>query len=124
MKRDQIQKPTLQIVSVPQRGQKDRTNGKANGEVKVGLGGNSRTFETRFISRYNKMVDMPEGLPQPHFSQSANRILKERYLLKGGNLEAIETVAERFWHIAFDIASADFDFGATEKQVIDVAKAF
>jgi ribonucleoside-diphosphate reductase alpha chain len=50
--------------------------------------------------------------------------LKERYLLKGGNLEVAETVADRFWHIAYDIASADFDFGATEKQVMSLAKKF
>ncbi|MBI2315351.1 adenosylcobalamin-dependent ribonucleoside-diphosphate reductase [Candidatus Daviesbacteria bacterium] len=67
---------------------------------------------------------MPEGLPEPTFSESSNKILKERYLLKGGNLEIAETVAERFWHIAYDIASAELDFSESPKQVLDLAKQF
>ena len=112
-KKDQ---PVLQILSVPKMEPK-KTNGQVNGlpagreGQAVTLGVNSRTFEARFEPRYNKMPPMPSGLPEPSFSESSNKILKERYLLKGGNLEAVETVAERFWHIAFDIASADFDFG-------------
>ena len=113
------EKTVYQMISTPiTNGALKHTNGKANGLT------NTRTFETRFEPRYKKMVSMPSDLPEPSFSESSNKILKERYLLKGGNLEAVETVAERFWHIAFDIASADFDFGATEKQVIDVAKSF
>lgn len=85
---------------------------------------NSRTFETRFNPRYEKMPEIPEGLPEPSFSESAVKILKERYLLKGGNLEVAETIQERFWHVAYDIASADFDFGASKKQVLDKAVKF
>lgn len=102
-----------------------KTNGrlrrKPNG---INLGKNSRTFQTRFEPRYKKMPDLPPGLETPTFSEASNKILKERYLLKGGNLEAIETVTQRFWHIAFDIASADFDFSASSKQVLDLAKSF
>ncbi|MBI2019239.1 adenosylcobalamin-dependent ribonucleoside-diphosphate reductase [Candidatus Daviesbacteria bacterium] len=67
---------------------------------------------------------MPEGLPEPTFSESSNKILSERYLLKGGNLEVVESVAERFWHIAYDIASGDFDFKVSQSQVFDMAKDF
>lgn len=122
----QKQNSVSQIISMPsmQRGRK--TNGHTNGvngkstlkEV------NSRTFETRFIPRYEKMPQMPEALPTPSFSESSNKILKERYLLKGGNLEIVETVAERFWHIAYDIASADFDFKADKNTVSSLAKDF
>src|SRR5689334_3986375 len=113
MKKIKNEKAISQMVSVP------RTNGKTNGHDKVELGINSRTFETRFEPRYKEMPKMPEGLPEPNFSESANKILKERYLLKGGNLEAVESVSERFWHIAYDIASADLDFGATDKEVLN-----
>ncbi|OGE78697.1 ribonucleoside-diphosphate reductase, adenosylcobalamin-dependent [Candidatus Daviesbacteria bacterium RIFCSPLOWO2_02_FULL_41_8] len=58
------------------------------------------------------MPPMPKELPEPTFSESSNKILKERYLLKGGNLEVVEGVSERFWHIAYDIASGDFDFSS------------
>src|SRR2546427_376595 len=101
-----------QIVSAPVNGKK-LTNGHANGLI---LGKNSKTFETRFEPRYSEMPPVPNDLPQPIFSESSNKILKERYLLKGGNLEAVESVAERFWHLAYDVASADFDFGASKKS--------
>lgn len=98
-----------------------KTNGKSNGVV---YGPNSRTFETRFIPRYDKIPDLPNDLETPTFSESSQKILKERYLLKGGNLEAIETISERFWHMSYDIASADFDFGATKEEVYNLAKKF
>ena len=117
-------KTVSQVVSVPRAsGVVKKTNGHANGKI-LNLGINSRSFQTRFEPRYKKMPEIPEGLETPAFSQSANKILKERYLLKGGSLETIETVGERFWHIAFDIASADLDFGASEKQILETAKSF
>src|SRR3989344_7774631 len=113
------EKTVYQMISTPiTNGALKHTNGKANGLT------NTLTFETRFEPRYKKMVSMPSDLPEPSFSESSNKILKERYLLKGGNLEAVETVAERFWHIAYDIASADFDFGANDGEVMSLAKAF
>lgn len=114
-------KTTLQVVSMPQahKGQ------KTNGEHKMnGLSRNGRSYETRFVPRYKKMPQMPEGLPEPTFSESSNKILLERYLLKGGDLQVVETVAERFWHIAYDIASGDLDFSSDTRQVLDLAKDF
>jgi ribonucleoside-diphosphate reductase alpha chain len=126
-KRHSHNAPILQQISAPIASIK-KTNGHANGQAingqVVDLGINSRSFETRFTPRYEVMPDFPEGLELPHFSESANKILKERYLLKGGNLEAVETIAERFWHIAYDIASADFDFGSDKKEVLDLARKF
>ncbi|MCR4306226.1 MAG: adenosylcobalamin-dependent ribonucleoside-diphosphate reductase [Candidatus Daviesbacteria bacterium] len=112
---------TSQIVSVPEaRGHK-----KTNGEHKTNsLNANGYSFENRFRARYKKIPEIPTGLPEPTFSESSNKILHERYLLKGGNLEVVETVSERFWHIAYDIASGDFDFGIPEKQVSELAKNF
>ena len=114
-------KTVLQVVSMPIiTGRK-----RANGEQRInGHDRNSRTFETRFTPRYKKMPPLPKGLPEPSFSQSSNKILQERYLLKGGSLEVIETVSERFWHIAYDIASGDFDFGASPKIAEDIARQF
>jgi ribonucleoside-diphosphate reductase alpha chain len=112
---------TSQVVSVS----RERSRKKTNGEHRTnGLDKNGRSFETRFLPRYKKMPEMPAGLPEPTFSESSNKILQERYLLKGGNLEIVETVSERFWHIAYDIASGDFDFNVAEKQVSDLAKKF
>ncbi len=121
-------KSVSQIVSMPRVSTK-KTNGKANGHHPLSsrlqrASKEARTFETRFIPRYKKMPQLPKDLPQPSFSESSNKILTERYLLKGGNLEVVETVAERFWHIAFDIASGDLDFGGSEKNAHELAKDF
>ncbi len=113
---------TLQVVTMPQSNGHKKTNPDLIGTN--GLDKNSRTFETRFLPRYKKIPSMPEGLPTPTFSESSNKILKERYLLKSGNLEVVESVTERFWHIAFDIASGDFDFSASPKQVLGTAEDF
>ncbi len=130
MKKTTQNKATLQIVSAPKvnsgsNGVK-KTNGLPAGRqghaVKKDI--NSRTFETRFIARYKKMPDLPADLPEPSFSESSNKILIERYLLKGGGLEVVETVSERFWHIAYDIASGDMDFGVSPKNVEEKAKEF
>ncbi len=113
-------KAISQVVSVPRNRPK-----KSNGEHRItDLGINGRTFETRFKSRYKKIPEMPVSLPEPTFSESSNKILQERYLLKGGNLEVVETVSERFWHIAYDIASGDFDFGVSPKDITELAKTF
>lgn len=115
------QKAVLQVVSMPRTVQKRKSNGERRSN---GLDKNSRDFETRFVPRYKKMPKAPQDLERPTFSEASNKILKERYLLKGGNLEVVETVSERFWHIAYDIASGDFDFSSDSKQVLDLAREF
>lgn len=112
----------LQIVSVlAQKETKGLLDGKAD---KLSKEINSRTFETRLVPRYREIPPLPSDLPAPQFSQASEKILQERYLLKGGNLEVIETIAERFWHVAFDIASAEVDFGASKKEVLQKARQF
>jgi len=124
MKKIKDTKPILQVVAIPRVGAKIK---HTNGEVKKVT--NGRSFETRFVPRYTQIPAVPADLVQPSFSEASNKILKERYLLKGGNLEVVESVTERFWHIAYDIASGDFDFspapsGAGSKQVLGLAKEF
>jgi len=121
MIRNKKVKATLQVVSIPKSSGRKRTNGEHETD---GMDRNGRSFETRFIPRYKKIPPMPPDLPEPTFSESSNKILQERYLLKGGNLVVLETVSERFWHIAYDIASGDFDFGVTPKDVSDLARSF
>ncbi len=113
---------TAMEVSIPAVSKPKKTNGTTKNGVL--LAQNSRSFETRFIPRYKEIPAMPKGLQEPTFSESAQKILKERYLLKAGNLEVAETISQRFWNLAYDIASADFDFGASEKDVFELAKQF
>ncbi|MDP3973467.1 MAG: adenosylcobalamin-dependent ribonucleoside-diphosphate reductase [Candidatus Daviesbacteria bacterium] len=114
-------KPILQIMAMPKRFGRKKTNGehKTNGH-----GVDGRGFEDRFIPRYKKMPPVPKDLPVPTFSESSNKILQERYLLKGGDLKVVESISDRFWHIAYDIASGDFDFGYSESEVYKNALEF
>lgn len=113
----------MQVVAPSRARKSSRANGVGNG-VKKPISG--RTFETRMIPRYDAIPKLPEGLADANnFSESAQKILKERYLLKGEDgLEVAETIEERFWKVAYDIASAEFDFGASEKEVLEQAKKF
>lgn len=116
---EQIHDKTNAMDIAPSSGRVKKTNGVSNGMAKI-----SRNFETRFEPRYDQTPEMPEGLEEPSFSESSNKILKERYLLKGGNLEVAETIQQRFWNMSYDIASGDFDFGASKKEVLDLARRF
>lgn len=114
----------LQLVIEKRKKANGLTNGRATSGNGLPKDINSRSFETRLSPRYDKMPLLPKNLPTPSFSESSEKILKERYLLKGGNLEVVETIAERFWHVAYDIASAEFDFGAGKEEVHDKSLKF
>lgn len=100
------------------------TRSKKNGEVKKLPDKNSRNFTTRMVPRYDKIPPPPGNLPQPQFSEASEKVLLERYVKKNGNREHVETIAERFWAVAYDVASADIDFGASKKQVQEKAVEF
>lgn len=106
----------LQLISVAEtNGQLKETNGKSV---------DSRTYQTRFEKKYKEFPSVPEGLEKPFFSESSLKVLQERYLLKDENRQVIETVEERFWHIAYDLAAADFDFNHSKKQILETAVKF
>lgn len=124
MRRKKVSRPVnLQIVGSSQKKRSRGGNGQADGELEVSSQ-DSRTFTTRLMSRYDRIPPLPSELPKGQFSESARRILIERYLLKGDNLEVAESIEERFWRTAYDIASAEFDFGASKKQVLEKAMTF
>lgn len=128
----QTKQEILQVVSVPLTKEKKNKkngltngNGHTNGEIQPGaVIRGERTFEQRFEQRYEKMPPLPEDIEPLTFSDSSQKILKERYLLKSDSLEAQESIPERFWHVAYEIASGDFDFGSTETEVLAIAKDF
>ncbi len=102
----------MDVTAVPEV---KKSNGLLNGRDTNGK--LQRSFETRFTPRYTEIPEIPAGLVKPVFSESSVKILKERYLLKGGDLKVAETIEERFWHLAYDIAAADFDFNASKEDV-------
>ena len=67
---------------------------------------------------------MPSDLPPGDWSEQATKVLKERYLLKNGQGQPIETPDQMCWRVAWDIASAEVGFGYTYEQVEDFAKEY
>src|SRR3989344_8738953 len=66
----------------------------------------------------------PPSLSEPTLSENALYIGKTRYAKRDSEGNPIEDARGMFWRVAYNIAVADLEFGASEKQVIDLAKEF
>lgn len=67
---------------------------------------------------------MPEGLPQGVWSEQATKVLRERYLLKNDQGEILETPDQMCWRVAWDMASAEANFGHNYPEIMETAKAY
>lgn len=65
---------------------------------------------------------MPEGLQKGQWTETALRILRERYLAKDGDTQ--ETPDEMCWRVAYAIALAEKKWGATDDDVMSWARQF
>ena len=57
-------------------------------------------------------------------SQNARTVLEKRYLVKDKTGKSVETPEDMFWRVASTVAEADRRYGATDKQVEQVANQF
>jgi len=57
-------------------------------------------------------------------SQNARTVLDKRYLVKDKTGKSVETPEDMFWRVATTVAEADRRYGATDKQVEQVANQF
>lgn len=57
-------------------------------------------------------------------SQNARTVLEKRYLVKDKTGKSVETPEDMFWRVATTVAEADRRYGATDKQVEQVANQF
>src|SRR5213594_2024975 len=62
--------------------------------------------------------------PDPKLSENASRVLAKRYLKKNDKGRVIETPKELFARVAWNLAQAERNYGATEAQVQDTARRF
>ncbi len=62
--------------------------------------------------------------PDPKLSENALRVLQKRYLKKDDTGRVIETPKELFARVAWNLAQAERNYGATEAQVEDTARRF
>src|SRR6059036_3652052 len=62
--------------------------------------------------------------PDPKLSENASRVLAKRYLKKNDKGRVIETPKELFARVAWNLAQAERNYGATEAQVEETARRF
>lgn len=66
----------------------------------------------------------PADLPPAELSDNARIVLAKRYLKKDADGKPTEVPEEMFWRVAYTIASADRGYGATEDEVVSLAREF
>jgi ribonucleoside-diphosphate reductase alpha chain len=62
--------------------------------------------------------------PMGQWSESAMRVLRERYLRRKGNGQIVETPEEMCWRVATAIATAEESWGKTPEEIQAIAEQF
>lgn len=76
------------------------------------------------MAQKEKIFDAPPGWPRGRWSPAALRVLGERYLRKDSRNQSIETPEGIFYRVVREVAGAEKTWGATEKEIQDLAMAF
>src|SRR5436309_11394608 len=72
----------------------------------------------------SRALDVVAREPDPKLSENALRVLAKRYLKKDDKGRVIETPKELFARVAWNLAEAERNYGATEAQVEETARRF
>src|SRR5712691_9778386 len=72
----------------------------------------------------SRALDVVAREPDPKLSENALRVLAKRYLKKNDKGKVIETPKELFARVAWNLAQAERNYGATEAQVEETARRF
>ncbi len=68
---------------------------------------------------------VPADLPKIQFpNENARLVFYKRYVRKDLDGQPMETPEETFWRVAYHVAKAEKEFGASEEEVIERAKDF
>ncbi|NPA06969.1 MAG: ribonucleoside-diphosphate reductase, adenosylcobalamin-dependent, partial [Chloroflexi bacterium] len=68
---------------------------------------------------------VPDDLPRITFvNDNAKLVFYKRYVRKGVDGKPIETPEQTFWRVAYHVAKAEAEFGASEEDVIQRARDF
>lgn len=115
------QQPILQVITPSPKVKSSEHNSSSNGIHK----NQTPKLELEEIWKIGQNIPTPPAdLPEHQLSENALYIGKTRYAKRDSEGNPIESAREMFWRVAYNIAVADLEFGATEKQVIDLAKEF
>ncbi|HEX2922742.1 MAG TPA: ribonucleotide reductase N-terminal alpha domain-containing protein, partial [Chloroflexota bacterium] len=69
------------------------------------------------------MTDVTEASKAGRWTESAVRVLRERYLMRDGD-RVTETPDEMCWRVAYAIAKAEANWGKSEEEIKEVAGVF
>src|SRR5437870_7225705 len=72
----------------------------------------------------SKFIEIVADEPDPKLTDNALRVLQKRYLKKDDKGRVIETPKELFARVAWNLALAERNYGATETQVEEIAHRF
>src|SRR3989442_1177344 len=72
----------------------------------------------------SRAIEVVAREPDPKLSENALRVLAKRYLKKNDKGRVIETPKELFARVAWNLAQAERNYGATEAQVEETARRF
>ena len=99
-----------------------------NGETKVTLDDLIAPSYEEIMSEVKKKAgERPErdpALPAGIWTKQALKVLEERYLVKDGKLEPIESPEDMVWRVSWEMASAEARWGSKRKEIEALAKEF
>src|SRR2546422_1261975 len=72
----------------------------------------------------SKFIEIVADEPDPKLTDNAVRVLQKRYLKKDDKGRVIETPKELFARVAWNLAQAERNYGASEAQVEETARRF
>src|SRR5438067_13842141 len=72
----------------------------------------------------SRVVEVVAREPDPRLSENALRVLQKRHLKKDDKGHVIETPKELFARVAWNLAQAERNYGATEAQIEETARRF
>src|SRR5881628_2725371 len=72
----------------------------------------------------SRAIEIVAREPDPKLSENALRVLAKRYLKKDDKGKVIETPKELFARVAWNLAQAERNYGATDAQVEETARRF
>jgi ribonucleoside-diphosphate reductase alpha chain len=72
----------------------------------------AKSVETKSKHGLLPTIPMPKGLPQAQLTDNARQVLMKRYVRRGDDGKAVETVEEMFWRVAYHVAKVEEQWGA------------
>src|SRR5512143_3464573 len=103
-------------------------NGHTNGKKELTLDSlifdDIKAAKQEIENKAGKRPEFPRGLAKGKWTEQSLKVLEERYLMKDMDGKVVETPDEMCWRVAWDIASAETQWGGKRSDVIATAKEF